>query len=156
METYSPKPTTFMYFWLNYFDENHIAKIPIGVKNIEYLASEITESDKLHLFLLSDGTRIDEDEYLSRLEDGTELIICTEEQIQKLLILFELKRYLGLKNISYPLNIDYFLWHLTAFWVAAFLNINILMLLKCYKPCSKCFLIVFKYDFEQVKRVHNE
>ena len=82
------------------------------MKNIEhlfYLASEIIESDKLHLFLLSDGIRIDEDEYLSSLEDGTELIICTEEQIQKLLIYFELKRYLSLKNISYRLNIDYFL-----------------------------------------------
>ena len=60
-------------------------------------------------FLLPDGTRIDEDEYLSSLENDTKLIICTEEQIQKLSIYFELKRYLSLKNISYPLNIDYFL-----------------------------------------------
>ena len=80
-----------------------------NIEHLSYLASEITESDKLHLFLLSDGIRIDEDEYLSSLEDGTELIICTEEQIQKLLIYFELKRYLSLKNISYPLNIDYFI-----------------------------------------------
>ena len=113
METYSLQLTAFMYFWLKYCDENHhIERIPIGVKNINqlfYLASEIIESDKLHLFLLSDGIRIDEDEYLSSLEDGTELIICTEEQIQKLLIYFELKRYLSLKNISYPLNIDYFI-----------------------------------------------
>ena len=121
-----------------------------NIEHLSYLASEITESDKLHLFLLSDGIRIDEDEYLSSLEDGTELIICTEEQIQKLLIYFELKRYLSLKNISYPLNIDYFIWHLTAFWVAAFLNIT-LMLLKCYKPCSKCFLIVFKYTLSKWK-----
>ena len=55
--------------------------------------------DRFHLFLLSDGTRIDEDEYLSSLEDGTKLIVCTEEQIQKLSIYFELKRYLSLKNI---------------------------------------------------------
>ena len=41
--------------------------------------------------------------------DDTKLIICTEEQIQKLSIYFELKRYLNLKNISYPLNIDCFL-----------------------------------------------
>ena len=101
-----------MYFRLNYCDENHIERIPIAVENIDYLfrlASEIIEADRLHLFLLSDGTRIDEDEYFSSLEDGTELIICTEEQIQKLLIYFELKRYLTLKSISYPLNIDYFL-----------------------------------------------
>ena len=118
METYSLEPTTFMYFWLNHCDGNHIKRIPIAVKNIDYLfrmASEIIESDKLHLFLLSDGTRIDDNEYLESLETATELIVCTEEQIQKLLIYFELKRYLSLKNISYPLNIDYFLWRLAAF-----------------------------------------
>ena len=102
-----------MYFWLNYCDENHhIEKIPIAVTNIDdlfNLASEITEGDRLHLFLLSDGTQIDYNEYLESLENDTELIICREEQIQKLLIYFELKRYLSLKNISYPLNIDYFI-----------------------------------------------
>ena len=101
-----------MYSWLNYCHENHIERFPVAVKNIDHLlnlASEVIEADRLHLFLLSDGTRIDEDEYLSSLENDTELIICTEEQIQKLSIYFELKRYLNLKNISYPLNIDYFL-----------------------------------------------
>ena len=103
----------FMYFWLNYCDENHhLARIPIAVKNIYHLfhqASEIMKADRLHLFLLSDDTRTDENEYLSSLENGTKLIDCTEEQIQKLSIYFELKRYLCLKNISYPLNIDCFL-----------------------------------------------
>ena len=91
-----------MFFWLNYCDENHIKRIPIAVKNINHLfhlASEIIEADRLHLFLLSDGTRIDDNEYLEGLENGTELITCTEEQIQKLPICFELKRYLSLKNI---------------------------------------------------------
>ena len=99
-----------MYFWLNYFDENHIERIPIAVENIGHLfhlASQIIKADRLHLFLLPDSTRIDEDEYLSIREDGTELIVCTEEQIQKSSIYFELKRYLRLKNISYPLNIGY-------------------------------------------------
>ena len=86
------------------------------------MASEIMEADTLHLFLLSDGTRIDDNEYLSSLEDVTELIVCTEEQIQKLPICFELERYLSLKNISYPLNIDYFIWRLAAFQMAAFLK----------------------------------
>ena len=110
---FASKPVVFMYFWLNYCDENHhIERIPVGVKIIDHLfnvASEIIEADRLHLFLLSDGTRIDNNEYLSSLENGTELIVCTEEQIQKLLIYFELKRYLSFKNISYPLDIDYFL-----------------------------------------------
>ena len=102
-----------MYFWLNYCDENHhIERSPVAVKDIDYLfhlASEIIKADRLHLFLLSDGTRIDDNECLESLENGTELIVCTEEQIQKLLIYFELKRYLGLKNISHALNIDYFM-----------------------------------------------
>ena len=86
------------------------------------MASEIIESDKLHLFLPSDGTRIDDIEYLETLENGTELIILTEEQILKLSVYFEIKRYLSLRNIDYPLNIDYFIWRVTAFWVAAFLK----------------------------------
>ena len=32
-----------------------------------------------------------------------------EVQIQKLMIYFELKKYLSLKNISYPLDFEYFI-----------------------------------------------
>ena len=42
------------------------------------LASEIIEAERLHLFMLHDGTRIDDIKYLSTLENGTELIVCTE------------------------------------------------------------------------------
>ena len=102
-----------MYFCLNYCDENHhIERIPIAVKDIDHLfrmASEIIKDDNLHLFLLSDGTRIDYTEHLEGLENGTELIVCTEEQIQKLAICFEINRYLSFRNISHPLNIDYFI-----------------------------------------------
>ena len=114
-EAYSlfQKPIAFMYFWLNYCDENHhIERIPVAVKDIDHLfnmASEIIEADNLHLFLLSDGTRIDDNEYWSSLENGTELIVCTGEQIEKLSIYFEIKRCLSLKNISYPLDIKYFI-----------------------------------------------
>ena len=57
------------------------------MKNIDHLfnlASEMIETDRLRLFSLSDGTRIDDNEYLSSLENVTEMIVCTEEQIQKL------------------------------------------------------------------------
>ena len=107
------KPVVFTHLWLNYCDENtHIEKIPVALKDIDHLfrvASEMIGDDNLHLFLLSEGTRIDNNEYLKSLENDTELIVCTEEQIEKLLIYFELKRYLSLKNISHPLDIDYFL-----------------------------------------------
>ena len=115
MKTYSSlrKPVTFMYFWLNYCDENHhIERIPVAVKDIDHLfnlASEIIKADRPHLFLLSDGTQIDDSEFLESVENDTELIVCTEEQIQKLLIYFKLKRYLSFKNISYPLDIEYFI-----------------------------------------------
>ena len=59
------------------------------------MASEITEADRLHLFMFSDGTQIDDNEYLEGLENGTQLFVCTEEQIQKLPIYFELKRHLN-------------------------------------------------------------
>ena len=111
METYSQKPA-FMYFWLNCCDKNHIERIPVAVKNIDHLfnlVGKIIKADRLHLFLLSDGTRTDDNEYLESLENRTELIVWTEEQIQKLSIYFELKRFLSLKNIDYPLNIDYFI-----------------------------------------------
>ena len=104
-----------MCFWLNCSDKNHIERIPIAVKNMDHIfriACEIIAFDIFHLFLLSDGTRIDDNKYLSSLENGTELIVCTEEQIQKLSVYSELKRYLSLKNTSYPLDIDYFLLYL--------------------------------------------
>ena len=94
METFQ-KPVTFMYFWLDYCDKNQIERIPIAVKDIDHLfcmASEIIEANRLHLFLLSDGPRIDDNEYLKSLENGTESTVCTEEQIQKLSIYFESKR----------------------------------------------------------------
>ena len=109
METLQ-KLATFMYFWLNYCDD-HIERILIAVKNIDHLfnmASQMIEADNLQLFLLSDGTRIEDNKYLSSLGNGTELIVSTEEQIQKFSIHFGLKRYLSIKNISYPLDIDYF------------------------------------------------
>ena len=64
METYSQKPVAFMQFWLNYCDKNHhIERIPVAVKDTDHpfnMASEIIKGDNLHLFLLSDGTRIDD------------------------------------------------------------------------------------------------
>ena len=70
MEIYPQKPVTFMYFWLNYCDKNNSERIPIAVKDIDHLfrlASEMIEADRFHLFLLSDGTRIDDNEYLENL-----------------------------------------------------------------------------------------
>ena len=59
MQTYSSlwKPVTFMYFWLNFCDGNpHVERTSV--------ASEIIKADRPYLFLLSDGTLIDDNEYL--------------------------------------------------------------------------------------------
>ena len=62
METYSSlQPTTFMFFWLSYCDENQIERIPIAVQNIDHLfrlASQIIKADRFHQFLFSDGTEL--------------------------------------------------------------------------------------------------
>ena len=104
-----------LYVSLNYSDKNnHIWRTLVAVKNerhLFYTASGLLESDMLHLFLISDGTWIgDDDEYLERLQAATELIVCTELRICKLLICFETERYLQFKNISYTVMINYFLW----------------------------------------------
>ena len=89
------------------------------------------------------------------MENGTELIVCTEEQIEKLSIYFELKRYyLSLKNISHTLNIDYF--YITPDF---FFKIT-LMFIEAVK--SSTSLVLFKVFFnslyisEQEKNVPNE
>ena len=100
----------FMYFWLHYSDgNNHIEKIHAAVKDIDHLfsmAKESIESEKVHLFLLSDGTQISDNEYLESLENSTELIISKVNQMGKLSIYFHIKRYLQFKNISSRVNID--------------------------------------------------
>ena len=149
-----------MYFWLNYCGKNHhIKRILIVLENVGHLfhlASEIIKADRLHLFLLSGGTRINEDEYLSSLENGTKLIVCMEEQIEKLPIYFEIKRYLSLKNVSYLLNIDYFIWRLTAFQIAAFFKITLMFIVAVLGSTSslvQSVFMVFTYAFEQARHI---
>ena len=45
-----------------------------SIDHLFQLASGIIEADGFDLFLLSEGTPTDEDEYLSSLEDGTEFL----------------------------------------------------------------------------------
>ena len=63
--------------------------------------------DKLHPFLISDGTRIDDNGYLKGLEIVAELIVCTYGQMRKFSIYFNIKYIYNLKNTFYPINIDY-------------------------------------------------
>ena len=96
--------TEFMYFWLNYSDKNsHLERIPVDVKNIKQLicvVMDLLESNKLRLFLLTDGTWINENKYLESLETTTELFVCSEGQMRKLSTYFDVKIYFYFKNIS--------------------------------------------------------
>ena len=90
---------------MNYCDENHhIERIPVAVQNIDHLfhlASKTAEPDRFYLFLISESIRIDEYEYLSSLEDDTELIICKEEQIDLFWIEKILKPQKHLLSVKY-------------------------------------------------------
>ena len=81
-----------MYFWLNYCDENHhIERIPVAVKNIDHLfnlASEIIKADRLHLFLLSDITRIDDNEYLQKTRKRYRIIYLRRQTNPEIVDLF--------------------------------------------------------------------
>ena len=43
METYFQNPITFMYFWLNYYDKNHVERILVGAENIDHLFNMTNE-----------------------------------------------------------------------------------------------------------------
>ena len=88
-------------------------RIPVFVRNISHLfcmAKEFPESDKLHLFLLSSGTPINDNAYLQSLGTDTKLNFYVEEHKCKLSTYFDLKRHLHFKASFTAVDIDYFLW----------------------------------------------
>ena len=90
------------------------------MKNIYHLFSKangILEFNKLHLFLHFDCAQIDYNKYLENLETATEVIVYAEVQIKNLSIYFGIKIYAHFKDILYPLNIYYSVWHLLFDWL---------------------------------------
>ena len=87
---------------------------------------------------------MDDNEYFSSLENDTELIVCTGEHIQKLLIYFELKIYLSFKNISHPFKYWLFsiMLKITLMFIEAVISSTVLVLFKV-------FLIVFTYTLNK-------
>lgn len=101
----------FMFFWHNYsYKINSLKRILVDVGNTSHLfcnASELIESDNLHLFLLSVGTRVHDDKYLKHQERSTDLTTCTEEQMSKIFVFLTIKKLL-FKNFFFSVNINYF------------------------------------------------
>lgn len=71
-----------MQFWLNYSDrKNHLERIQCErYKTSFHCGQRVLDSNKLHLFLLSDGTLIDNNKCLEILQNASVLIVCTEEK----------------------------------------------------------------------------
>ena len=96
-----------MYFNLIYIDshEKSLEKIPIAVRSIMTIfdmAEQILDIERhsLVLLLFEDVTRIDDKEYLESLNKDTDLLICTEEQHEKLFFF----NYFLLKKVFTALN----------------------------------------------------
>ena len=97
---------SFIYFNLIYIDshEKSLEKIPIAVRSITTIfdmAEQILDIERqsLVLLLFEDSTRIDDKEYLESLNEDTDLLICTEEQHEKLVL-----NYFLLKKVFTALN----------------------------------------------------
>ena len=69
--------------------------------NLKNLAAQILgcENSDVSVFLFVDDIQIDENDYLCTLENWTEIFICKPYQREKLLIYFDIKRYLELQCI---------------------------------------------------------
>ena len=82
------------FFTLMYIEDNsRMDRKRICVNNILdifKMGAEIynVEKEVLVLLLFQDGTRIDDDEYLRTVDDGTDLLICTKEQYEKIKLLY--------------------------------------------------------------------
>ena len=93
-----------MYFDLIYIDshEKSLEKTSIALRSITTIfnmAEQILDIKRqsLVLLLFEDGTRINDKEYLESLNEDIDLLICTEEQHEKLFkIIFYWKRFLSL------------------------------------------------------------
>ena len=77
--------TNVKHFELLYVENDLFNSIPIYVQNIMGIYSMGEKiynrpKESLRILLFDDGTLIDNDEYLQTVNDGTELLICTEEQ----------------------------------------------------------------------------
>ena len=86
-----------MYFLLIFCGHNGFDNIAVNVTCLEKLldlASDILDipSQDVLLFLFTDGTLIDDNEYLKTLPVWSQLLICKPCQKEKLLIYFDIKR----------------------------------------------------------------
>ena len=88
-----------MFFSLKFIKDDHLENVNIGVTNYDELlkvSSEILSCaiNKILVFLFTDGTLIDENNYLETLPIWTKLLICTPVEKEKILSFFYIKRLL--------------------------------------------------------------
>ena len=85
-----------MFFSLKFIkDDEHFETFNVEVQNFDELLTIASEKlccrrEKSFIFLFTDGTLIDENNYLETLPIWTKLLICKEKELNKILYFFML------------------------------------------------------------------
>ena len=85
-----------MFFYLKFIKDDPFETVNVEVSNFDELlkvSSEILSCtfDKIYVFLFTDGTLIDENNYLKTSQVWTNLLICISDKKDQILSLFMLK-----------------------------------------------------------------
>ena len=86
-----------MFFSLKFIkDDKHFETFDVEVQNFDELLTIASEKlcctrEKNFIFLFTDGTLIDENNYLETLPIWTKLLICKKEELNKILYFFYAK-----------------------------------------------------------------
>ena len=108
----------FNVFFLKFIKDDHFETVVVEVANYDELlkvSSEILSCtfDKILAFLFTDGTLIDENNYLQSLPIRTKLLICTLDERDQILSFFQVKRLVD--TYHYDLY-----WNLQSCWKIIF------------------------------------
>ena len=82
------------HFIVNYFKDKKLCKLSVSVNSIADIFQAAKKAlGPYSLHLLEDGTRIDDNEFLSYVENHTELLICNKAELNHLSVYFLYKQY---------------------------------------------------------------
>ena len=140
-------------WWKSCWKNSHAVK---NINHLFHLASEIIEVDRLHLFLLSNGTRIDDNEYPRKPRKRYRINCLHRGTNPKIADLFWIKKIL--KPHKHLLSIKHWLFFMSK-------QIGRLLSKKMTFMCSfieeilgisslvESVFIAFWYEFEQAKHI---
>ena len=94
-----------MFFFKKHEDDDDFETIDVDLQNFDELLAVASEKlcctrEKIFIFSFTDGTLIDENNYLKTLPIWTKLLICKKEELNKFLYFFYVKKLIDtLANI---------------------------------------------------------